>query len=99
MIAGRFPANARLVMKIDIVKPMPPKMPAPKICRHFRSGGKWHRPLATAAKQSKVTPSGLPRTSPAKMPIPFSEVRFCNQSAPIRTPVLASAKIGRVWLF
>jgi hypothetical protein len=39
-----------LAMKIE--NPMPPRIPVPAICRQFMSGGKRHRPLATATKQS-----------------------------------------------
>ena len=31
--------NANNVMNIDIVNPMPPKIPAPKICFQFKSEG------------------------------------------------------------
>ena len=71
MIAGSA-EKARLVINIDIVKPMPPSSPAPKMCDHCTSGGKRHIPTATAAKQSIMTPRGLPAINPAAMPMLFA---------------------------
>jgi hypothetical protein len=41
------PPNAKFVMKIDIVKPIPPRSPAPKTCFQFQSSGRWQRPTLT----------------------------------------------------
>ena len=95
-IVSVFPTKARLVMKNDIVNPIPPRIPAPEICRQFKSGGKRHMPLATATKHRNVTPKGLPRIKPAVMPTLFVLVTFCIQSAPTKMPVFASAKIGKM---
>src|SRR3712207_7181893 len=37
------PTKARFVMKMDIVKPMPPRSPAPKTWCQFRSSGRRQR--------------------------------------------------------
>lgn len=86
LIVSGFPAKARLVMKIDIVKPIPLRTPAPKTFRQFRSGGKWQMPLATATKQRNVTPKGLPKIKPAVMPRLFVLDRICIHSAPTKYP-------------
>ena len=95
-VVSIFPINARLAMKIDIVNPTPPRIPAPEICRQFKSDGKRHMPLATATKHRSVTPKGLPRIKPAMMPTLFVLVPLCIQSVPTTMPVFANAKIGKM---
>ena len=76
-IVSPFPTNARLAMKIDIVNPIPPRIPAPTICPQFKSDGKRHRPIATARKHNNVTPNGLPKIKPAMLPTVFVLVTLC----------------------
>jgi hypothetical protein len=40
--------NAKFVIKIAMVNPMPPNIPAPAMCDHARSSGKRHRPIFSA---------------------------------------------------
>ena len=96
LVVDGSPGNARLAIKMDIVKPIPPRIPAPAISRHVRSEGNRQRPLPTATAQSKITPTGLPSVNPAIMPTLLGLVRLFSQSALTAMPVLASAKIGRM---
>ncbi len=95
-IVSKFPTKAKFVIKIDIVKPMPPKSPAPKTCHQFKSSGNLQMPIATATKLSSVMPKGLPKTKPPMMPKLFALVEFCAQSGPMMMPVFARAKIGKI---
>src|SRR2546430_4449859 len=79
MVCG-FAEKVRLVMKIDIVKPIPPRIPAPTTCDHFKWDGNWHIPLATATKQGNVTLKGFPAIKPAAMPTLFALLKWCIQS-------------------
>ena len=96
LINATSPVNAKLVMKIDIVKPMPPRSPAPKTCFQFISAGSRHTPNNTAMKATSVMPNGLPMTRPIKMPKLLVLLRSCSQLDPITMPVLARAKIGSI---
>ncbi|MNE69492.1 hypothetical protein D3C80_1652190 [compost metagenome] len=60
--------KARTVMKIDIVKPIPPSIPAPKICAHFKFLGSTHKPEVTPTDEKSKIPSGLPTTRPRIIP-------------------------------
>lgn len=51
--------NANNVMKIDMVKPIPPKTPAPKILFQFNSLLSLHQPIFTATKQKRKIPKGF----------------------------------------
>ncbi len=95
-IVSEFPTKARFVIKIDIVKPIPPNSPAPKTCRQFKSTGSRQMPIETATKLKSVTPKGFPITRPPMMPELFAFVKSCAQSEPMTMPVFASAKIGRI---
>ena len=61
-------SKASKVIKIDIVKPMPPKRPALKINFQLRSLGSLQRPNETAKKLKKKIPRGLPIISPRAIP-------------------------------
>ena len=67
--------NARRVMKIDMVNPIPASIPIPNICFHFTSLGIEQMPIETAKKLNKNIPSGLPIKSPIKIPILFISSR------------------------
>ena len=63
--------KAKSAIKIDIVNPMPPKNPAPKICFHFKSDGNVQKPMDTAKNENKQIPNGLPITKPINIPMLF----------------------------
>ena len=94
LINSASPVKARLVMKIDIVKPMPPSIPAPNTCFRFMPNGSRQIPSNTAIKTSSVIPKGLPMTKPVTIPMLFALLRSCAQLEPITIPVFAKAKIG-----
>ena len=96
VMASPLPTNARLVINIDIVKPMPPNKPAPKICFQFNPAGNLQIPIVTAIKHSNIIPSGLPNNNPPIMPRLFLLVNSCAQFSPMTTPVFASAKMGKI---
>ena len=89
------PAKARFLMKIDIVKPMPPRMPAPtRWPQGSRRAGWRGRPRRETAKRDHA--QGLAQQQPGQdaEAVPAGEARI--QSAPMTTPVLARAKSGRM---
>ena len=96
LINSACPVNAKLVMKMDIVNPMPPSKPAPTTCFQFMSEGSLQIPIATAKNTNKEMPKGLPITKPAKIPKLFEVFRSSVQLAPIKIPALANAKTGRI---
>lgn len=61
-------SKARSVMKIDIVKPIPAKNPAPIMFFHFKSVGNMQSPTPTPINEKSQTPKGFPITSPAIIP-------------------------------
>ena len=89
LINSVSPVKARLAMKIDMVKPMPPRSPAPKICVHFRSEGSLEIPSKTAMKTNNVIPSGLPMTKPVNTPRLFELLSSSAQFEPMLIPVFA----------
>ena len=86
--------NARLVMKIEIVNPMPPSMPAPIRWRQRTSVGSVQMPIVTAMADTSATPRGLPITRPRITPKLFGPVSSSAQFVPKTIPVLASANSG-----
>lgn len=63
--------NAKRVIKIDMVNPIPPKKLAPIICFHFKSDGKAQIPTNTAENENKQIPKGFPMTKPINTPMLF----------------------------
>ena len=61
-------SKARSVTKIDIVNPIPPKKPTPKIDLQFKSPGSLQSPNATAKNVNRKMPNGLPTISPTAIP-------------------------------
>ncbi len=83
--------NARLVIKIEIVNPMPPSMPAPIRWRQRTSVGSVQMPIVTAMADTSATPRGFPITRPRITPKLFGPVTSSAQFVPKTIPVLASA--------
>ena len=57
-------SKASNVINIDIVKPIPPKKPAPIIIFQFKSLGNLARPNLIVKKDIKTIPNGLPKIKP-----------------------------------
>lgn len=89
-------SNARSVMKIDIVKPIPPKKPAPIIFFHLKSEGRAQSPRLAAINEKSQIPNGFPITSPVMIPKLLVCPKPICQLSPIAIQVLASAKSGRI---
>ena len=94
MISGS--SKASNVMKMDMVKPMPPKNPAPTICLQEISLDNWDRRVFTAKKPARKMPNGLPKNKPAKTPKLLGAARPSNHLPLNDIPVFASAKTGMI---
>ena len=89
-------SNARSVKKIAIVKPIPPKKPAPIIFFHFKSVGNTQSPKPTPINEKSQMPKGFPITSPAIIPKLFGCPKPLCQLSPTAMQVLAIANNGRI---
>ena len=54
---------------MDMVKPIPPNSPTPKIDFQPKSDGSWVIPNVTAKKDIRKMPNGFPTMSPSAIPI------------------------------
>ena len=89
-------SNASKVTKIDIVNPIPPNRPTPKIDFQFKSVGSLQSPNRTAKNVKRKIPKGLPIISPSAIPKLLFSVNVCAIS-PLKTmAVLANAKMGNM---
>src|SRR5689334_18129008 len=62
--------NANPAINSDIVKPIPPRTPAPKICRQLTPTGFDAHPKRVVSQANENIPIGLPRHKPQIMPRP-----------------------------
>ena len=86
--------KARVAIKMDMVKPMPAKSPAPIICRHEVFAGNVPHLHFTVIKQAVKIPNGLPITKPATIPT-FKVVLIAPAISPGKSmAVLAKANMG-----
>ncbi len=83
-------------MKMDIVKPIPPKKPAPNMFFHFRSAGKEQSPSPAPINEKRQMPKGFPSTSPAIIPKLLVCPKPLCQSSPMAMHVLVSANKGSI---
>jgi len=60
--------KAKRVIKMDIVKPIPPSIPAPNMCAHFKFFGRAHNPALTPIEEKSRMPRGFPITRPKIIP-------------------------------
>ena len=89
-------SKASKLIKMDIVKPIPPKSPIPKISVHLICWGKEQIFAVTAKKLNKKIPRGLPIINPVKMPRLFECPKFIWSSPSIIIAVLANANKGKM---
>ena len=89
-------SKASRVIKIDIVKPIPPKKPAPIILFHFKSVGNAQSPKPTPINEKSQIPKGFPITSPTIIPKLLVCTKPLCQLSPIAIQVLAIANNGRI---
>jgi hypothetical protein len=83
--------NARSAMNSDIVKPTPVRSEPAASTDHRKPAGRLAQPARTASQASVKTPSGFPITNPATT---ASATGLAKSLHAMRTPALASAKIG-----
>ena len=88
--------NAKLSTKIAIVKPIPPKMPAPNSFLKLMFDDKLATPNFTANKLANTMPKGLPTTRPKKMPTLAGLETRVDISSGIAMAVLDSANSGNM---
>lgn len=61
-------SKARSVIKIDIVNPIPPKSPTPKMDFQLSLFGSLQSPIDTAINVKRKMPNGLPTMRPSAIP-------------------------------
>ncbi len=88
--------KASKVIKMDMVKPIPPNIPAPIMSFQRNSLGKEQMPRLTAKNENNQIPKGFPITKPAIIPTELEFNRPSCQSPVIGIPVLAIANKGRI---
>ena len=89
--------KARPLMRIDIVKPMPPRMPTPAIMCQLTLRGNWQALSLTRANVMPKIPIGLPSSMPKYTPSVTGSVSNVLISTPTRrTCAFTNAKIGRI---
>ena len=87
--------KANSVIKIDMVNPIPPNMPTPKMCFHSKSLGLVDIFKATAKNANKKIPTGFPNINPKKIPkLSFVNKSSAKEAVLMVMAVLASAKMG-----
>lgn len=95
LLMATVSVNAKSVTKIDMVKPMPPKIPTPKTEGHVNPSVSWANLDLTAIYENSVIPNGFPSTSPNTMPIAQVGTVFPLAKFTV-IAVLAKAKTGRI---
>ena len=88
--------KARLEIKIDMVNPIPAKMPAPVKSFNLIPEGRLPHFSRINKKQNSKIPIGFPITSPNIIPRLLFVVNSLIHPSERIKPVLASAKIGRI---
>jgi hypothetical protein len=87
-------SKARNEIKIDIVKPIPPKKPTPKMCLQHTFAGNLDHLFRTMNQVNKTIPAGLPRTKPKMIPKSRGLINCVKEKLLIEKAVFASAKTG-----
>jgi len=91
--------NARPVVKIDIVKPIPARVPIHNICGQLTCCGSLAILNKTSMRLNKKMPTGFPITKPIITPIAMEEPKDSIILPGIRIAVLANAKSGMMQKF
>src|SRR5690606_8586364 len=90
------PEKDRIAIKIDMVKPIPPKIPTPKICFHCALEGILQTPSFTEIQENNVIPIGLPTNNPRIIPKPSGVVSPSTIPLSNKILVLTNAKTGMI---
>ena len=88
--------KAKMVIKIDMVNPIPANIPAANICFHATPDGKMAVLSCTANALNSTIPIGFPNVKPIIIPKLFTEPRVCKISPERIMPVFANAKTGTI---
>ena len=88
-------SNAKSVMKMDIVKPIPPNIPAPKMFFQCNPFGKMQSPKVTPKYERNHIPKGFPMINPRIIPILLECVKPSYQLEFIIIQVFANANKGK----
>jgi hypothetical protein len=88
--------KAKMVIKIDMVNPMPANIPAAMICFQATPDGKEAVLICTATALNSTIPIGLPKVKPIMIPKLFTEPSVCKISPERIMPVFANAKTGTI---
>ena len=88
--------KAKMVIKIDMVNPMPANIPAASICFQATPEGKVAVLNCTANVLNSTIPMGFPNVKPIRIPKLFNDPRVCKISPERIIPVLANAKTGTI---
>ena len=91
-----FWSKAKMVIKIDIVNPIPANMPTPKMCFQRIAYGNEENFKVTAVKQNNKIPNGLPTINPNIIPKLLLVFKLLAQLASITTDVFAKANKGKI---
>ena len=88
--------KAKMVIKIDMVNPMPANIPAASICFQATPDGKEAVLNCTANALNSTIPMGFPNVKPIRIPKLFNDPSVCTISPERIIPVLANAKTGTI---
>ncbi len=88
--------KARLLIKMDIVNPMPPRQPIPAIFLQVKPSCKLAKPAFTKIKGIENIPISFPATRPNIMPAELEFDKLPIISVGIIIAVLTKAKMGRI---
>ena len=88
--------KANIETNMDIVNPIPPKIPTPKTRLKFTAVGNSHKPNFTANHVNKVIPTGFPITNPKKIPEAKGILKCANPAPSIVIAVFANANNGKI---
>ncbi len=89
-------SNAKNETKIDIVNPMPPRQPAPRICFQQTEDDNLDQPKETTKNENNIIPRGLPSTKPRIIPRSKELEIVAKENFSITKAVLAKAKMGMI---
>ncbi len=89
-------SNAKSVMKMDIVKPIPPNIPAPKMFLHCNPFGKMQIPKVTPKYERNHIPNGFPSINPSIIPMLLLCDKLSYQLEFIIIQVFAKANKGKI---
>ena len=92
----RGSGKAKMVIKMDMVNPIPANIPAARICFQATPVGKEAVLSCTANAPKSRIPIGFPNVKPIRIPKLFNDPNVCTISLERTIPVFANAKTGTI---